>query len=149
LLLGWQHGQAIHICHFCDIPAYIIKINGVQRKKGQRQGFQWDQHPLSLGDIPFSLFLCLLLLSFFLSHHHLTYVIIKLLFVHVIFNGAEVKVEYGQFFPHDNKEDEDLQLEGQGGGRSNQTKTKVRAIFLKLYATMPYMTSFVLLGKAI
>ncbi len=47
-----------------------------------------------------------------------------------------MKVEYGQLFPHDNKEDENLQLEGQGGSRSNQTKTKVGAMFLKLYATM-------------
>jgi hypothetical protein len=36
-----------------------------------------------------------------------------------------------------------LQLKGQGGGGSNQTKTQVRAMFLKLYATMPYMTAFV------
>ncbi len=54
-----------------------------------------------------------------------------------------MKVEFGQFFPHDDKEDEDLQLEGQGGDGNNQTKTQVRAMFLKLYATMPYMTTFV------
>ncbi len=52
-------------------------------------------------------------------------------------------MEYGQLFPHDNKEDEDLQHEGQGGSGSNQTKAKVCAMFLKLYATMPYMTTFI------
>ncbi len=54
-----------------------------------------------------------------------------------------MKVEYVQFFPHDDKGDEDLQLKGQGGGGSNKTKTQVRAMFLKLYATMPYTTAFV------
>jgi hypothetical protein len=46
--------------------------------------------------------------------------------------------------PHGNKEGEDLQLEGQGGGGSNQTKkTKVCAFSLELYTTMPYTTAFV------
>ncbi len=98
---------------------------------------------MSSGDIASSLMKCLLSLSFFLSLHHLTFVIINLLFVHVIFKGGKVKVEYVQLFPIDDKEDEDLQLEGQGGGRSNQTKTKVHAMFLKLCTTMLYMTAFV------
>jgi hypothetical protein len=46
--------------------------------------------------------------------------------------------------PLGNKEGEDWQLEGQGGGGSNQTKkTKVRAFSLELYATMPYKSAFV------
>jgi hypothetical protein len=50
----------------------------------------------------------------------------------------------GGVYPYGNKEDEDLQLEGQGCCGSNQTKTKVRALFLEHYATMPYTTVFVL-----
>jgi hypothetical protein len=45
-----------------------------------------------------------------------------------ILKGGEVKVEYGQIITHDDKEDEALQLEGQGGGCGiNLIKTKVRA----------------------
>jgi len=51
-------------------------------------------------------------------------------------------VEYGQLIPHDNNEDEDLQLKGRGCGGSNQTKKKVRAIFLKAsYITRASVTS--------
>ena len=51
----------------------------------------------------------------------------------------------GNVDPHGNKEGEDLQLEGQGGGgSSNQTKkTKVRAFSLELYATMHFTLAFV------
>jgi hypothetical protein len=81
--------------------------------------------------------------SFEVSHPHLTFIIINLLFVPVIFKRGEAKVDDGQLFPHDNKEDENLQLKGQGGSGSNQTKLKVRALFLKLCTTMPYTTAFV------
>ncbi len=41
----------------------------------------------------------------------------------------------GQLYLHGNKDDGDLQLKGRGGGGSNQTKMKVRAIYyLKRYA---------------
>jgi hypothetical protein len=76
------------------------------------------------------------------SYHNLTFIYT---FVAVIvLKGVKAKVDYGKLFPHGNKEDEDLQLEGQGGGGSgNQTKkTKVRALFLELFTTMPYTTAF-------
>ncbi len=75
--------------------------------------------------------LCLLSLSFFqsiLSPSHIHYY--QFTFVPVIiFKGGKAKVDYGQLFPHGNKDDEDLQLEGQGGCGSNQTKTKVHECF--------------------
>jgi hypothetical protein len=54
-----------------------------------------------------------------------------------------VKVEYGQLIPHDDTQDEDLHLKGQDGGVSNRIKMKVRAILVKLYATMPYTIVFI------
>ncbi len=53
-------------------------------------------------------------------------------------------MDYGKLFPHGNKEDEDLRLKGRGGcGSGNHTKkTKVSALFLELFTTMPYMTAF-------
>ena len=53
-------------------------------------------------------------------------------------------MDEGPLFLHGNKEDVDLQLEGLGvGGSSNKTEKKVRAMFLKLFTTMPYTTAFV------
>jgi hypothetical protein len=49
-------------------------------------------------------------------------------------------VDEGQLLLHGIKEDVDLQLVGRSG---NQTKKKVRAMFLKLYTTMPYTTEFI------
>jgi len=75
------------------------------------------------------------------SYHNLTF--IYTFVAVIIFKGGKAKV--GKLFPHDNKEDEDLQqLEVQGGGgSSNQTKkTKVRALFLELFTTMPYTAAF-------
>ncbi len=67
--------------------------------------------------------------------------IVNLLFDPVIiFKGGEAKVDEGQFLLHGNKEGKDLQL---GDGSGNQTKMKVRAMFLKIYTIMPYMTAFV------
>jgi hypothetical protein len=90
--------------------------------------------------------LCSLPLSFFhsfLSSSHIHYY--QFTFVPVIiFKGGKEKVDDGQLFPHGNKKDDNLQLKGQGGGgSSNQNKTKVRAMFLELNPTMPYMTAFV------
>jgi hypothetical protein len=48
-------------------------------------------------------------------------------------------VEEDQRLLHVNKEGKDLQL---GDGSGNQIKMKVRAMFLKLYATMPYTMAF-------
>jgi hypothetical protein len=69
-------------------------------------------------------------------HHHLTLIIINLLIVPVIFKDGDTKAEYGQLFPHGNKEDEDLQHKGQADCGSNETKAKVRAIILELCATI-------------
>ena len=49
-------------------------------------------------------------------------------------------MDEGQLLLHGIKEDVDLQLVGRSG---NQTKKKVRAMFLKLYTTMPYTTEFI------
>jgi len=60
-------------------------------------------------------------------YHHLTFVLVNFFFCAILKVG-EVKVEYGQIITHDDKEDEALQLEGQGGrGGPNQLKTMVRA----------------------
>ena len=53
-----------------------------------------------------------------------------------------MKVEYGQLIPDEDNEDENLHPKGQGGDGSNQIKMKVRALFLKLCAAMPYIMAF-------
>ena len=70
------------------------------------------------------------------------FIIINLLCVPDIMyiKGGEAKVDEGQLLLHGNKEDVDLQLDGRSG---NQTKKKVRAMFLKLYTTMPWTTAFI------
>jgi hypothetical protein len=70
------------------------------------------------------------------------FIIINLLCVPDIMyiKESEAKVDKGQLLLHGNKEDVDLQLDGRSG---NQTKKKVRAMFLKLYTTMPWTTAFI------
>ena len=64
--------------------------------------------------------------------------------VHVMCKGSEVKVDHGQPFPHEDKEDEELHLKVQGGGGGNPTKTKVRVTFLKSFTPpCPPMTTFI------
>jgi hypothetical protein len=68
---------------------------------------------------------------------------INLLFVHVIFKEGELEVENGHLSLHENKDDEDLKLKGEVGGGISQIKSKVCAMFLKLYATMPYTMALI------
>jgi hypothetical protein len=69
---------------------------------------------------------------------------------HNILKGSEAKVDEGQLFLHGNKEDMDLQLEGLGvRGSSNKTEKKVRAMFLKLYTNMPYMTTTFVVARGV
>ncbi len=59
-------------------------------------------------------------------------------------------MDEGQLFLHGNKEDMDLQLEGLGvRGSSNKTEKKVRAMFLKLYTNMPYMTTTFVVARGV
>ncbi len=37
-----------------------------------------------------------------------------------------MKLEYGQYFPHDEREYADLHLKSEGGGGKSQIKTKVK-----------------------
>jgi hypothetical protein len=48
--------------------------------------------------------------------------------VPAIFKMSGAEVDHGERFPHGITKGEDLQIEGQGSGGSNQTKTKVRAV---------------------
>jgi hypothetical protein len=111
-----------------------LKLGDVLHKKLFGIGTQWILSPF---------FVCARCRfhSLKVSYHNLTFIYTYVAVI--IFKGGKAKV--GKLFPHDNKEDEDLQqLEVQGGGgSSNQTKkTKVRALFLELFTTMPYTAAF-------
>jgi hypothetical protein len=90
------HALRSYGCNLPPPPSLFSPLSLIRDKAGAS---------IVLGDIPSPHFLGSLLLSFFLSHHHLIFVIINLLFDHVTFKEGKVKVEYGQLSPHDNKED--------------------------------------------
>ena len=63
--------------------------------------------------------------------------------MHVVFKGGEESVVYGKLFLHEDKEDENFQLEGQGVGGDNPITTTVRVMSLKLYAFTPHTTMLI------